>query len=97
MTAAIGIHDLGGQNGAVLHFVNLELLGVTEVLEDHTVSVGNCDTHNVFAPLVWYTLYYSLFFLSVKFPAKVPAGSFADTRYLPCCRRSGRRFPTRYL
>ena len=36
----------------VFHFVYLELLGVTEVLEDHTVSISNRDFHDACAPFV---------------------------------------------
>ena len=46
VAAAAGIHNLGRNNSAVFHFVYLELLGVTEVLEDQTVSVSDCDSHN---------------------------------------------------
>ena len=51
MTAAVGVHHLRCNDCAVLHFVDLELLGVTEMLEDLTVSVSNCDSHDSFAPL----------------------------------------------
>ena len=50
MTAAVAVYDLGCDNITVFHFINLKLLGVTEVLEDHTVSISNCDFHDMFAP-----------------------------------------------
>lgn len=31
---------------AVQSFIKLELLGVTEVLKDLTVFIGNCNFHN---------------------------------------------------
>ena len=51
VTAAVGVYHFGRYNGTVFHVVYLELLGVTEVLEDQTVSVSNCDSHDTFAPL----------------------------------------------
>ena len=51
MTAAVGIYYFRRYDRAVFHFVDLELLGVTEMLEDLTVSVSNCDSHDSFAPL----------------------------------------------
>ena len=51
VAAAIGIHYLRGDDRAVFHFIDFELLGVTEVLEDLTVSVSNCDFHDTYAPL----------------------------------------------
>ena len=50
VTAATGVDHFGCHNGAVLHFVNLELLGVTEMLEDLTVSISNCNSHDLFTP-----------------------------------------------
>ena len=51
VAAAAGVHHFGCNHNIVFHFVYLELLGVTEVLEDQTVSVSNCDSHDTFAPL----------------------------------------------
>jgi len=51
VTAAVGVDNFGSNDLVILHFVDLELLGVTEMLEDHTVSISNCDSHNSFAPL----------------------------------------------
>ena len=51
VTAAASVHHFGCDDIAVLNFVNLELLGVTKMLEDLTVSVSNCDSHEFFAPL----------------------------------------------
>ena len=65
VTAAVGIDHFRRYNGIVFYFVNLELLGVTEVLEDHTVSVSNCDSHDSFAPLLKYH-YYNAKFSFVK-------------------------------
>ena len=47
VTAAIGIHDFGRNNGAVFNVVNLELLGVTEMLENQLICVSNCNFHGV--------------------------------------------------
>ena len=46
MTRAIGAHDLGGNDLAVLDVVDLELLGATEVLEDVAVVVRDRDSHS---------------------------------------------------
>jgi len=47
VTAATGVDHFGCHNGAVLNFVNLELLGVTEMLEDLAVGVSYCNFHNL--------------------------------------------------
>ena len=47
MAGAVGIHDLGGDDGAVFNVVNLELLGVAEVLVNQFVCVSNYDFHGV--------------------------------------------------
>ena len=47
VAAAVGVHDLGGDDGAVFHIVDLKLLGVTEVLEDQLVCVSNCNLHGI--------------------------------------------------
>ena len=51
VAAAVGIYHFGCNDRAVFYFVNLELLGVTEMLEDLTVSISYCNSHNTFAPL----------------------------------------------
>ena len=43
MSAAVGIYDLRCNNCSVLHVVDLKLFGMTKVLEDFFVCVGNCD------------------------------------------------------
>ena len=45
MAAAVGVHYLGGDYGAVFHIVELELSRMAEVLEDLSVFIGNCDFH----------------------------------------------------
>ena len=47
VTAAVGIHDLGGNDGTVFNVVDLKLLGVAEVLEDQFVCVSNCNFHGI--------------------------------------------------
>ena len=47
VAAAVGIHDLRVDDAAVLHIVQLELLGVAEVLEDFSVLIGDRDSHVV--------------------------------------------------
>ena len=47
VAAAVGVHDLGGYDGAVFHVVDLKLLGVAEMLEDQLVCVSNCNFHGV--------------------------------------------------
>lgn len=45
VATAVGVNDLGSNDIAAAHFVNLELLGVTEMLEDLTVSISNRNCH----------------------------------------------------
>ena len=45
VTTAIGWYDLLGNDLAILHVVELELLGVAEMLEDLSVFVSYCDSH----------------------------------------------------
>ena len=52
VAAAIGVHNFRSNDVAILHFVNLELLGVTEMLEDHTVSISNCNSHEGYTPYI---------------------------------------------
>ena len=47
VTAAVGIHDLGGNDVAIFDVVNLELLGVAEMLENQLICVSNCNFHGV--------------------------------------------------
>ena len=47
VAAAVGIHDLGGDDGAVFYVVDLKLLGVSDMLEDQFVCVSNCDFHGI--------------------------------------------------
>ena len=47
VAAAVGVHDLGGNDGAVFNVVDLELLGMAEVLEDQFVCVSNCNFHGI--------------------------------------------------
>ena len=45
VTATVRIHDRCGNNLTVLDCVDLELLGVTEMLKDLSVFVSNCNFH----------------------------------------------------
>ena len=47
VAAAVGIHDLGGNDVAIFDIVNLKLLGVTEMLENQLVCVSYCNFHGV--------------------------------------------------
>ena len=49
VAAAVGVHHLRCNDLTVLDIINLKLLGVTEVLEDHTVFISDCDSHNIFS------------------------------------------------
>ena len=46
VTAAVGVHHLCGNHLAILYIINFELLGVAKMLENHTVFIGNCNSHN---------------------------------------------------
>ena len=52
VTAAVGVNNFGRNDAAVFHFIDLKLLGMTEMLEDRTISISNCDSHNSTTPLV---------------------------------------------
>ncbi len=47
VSAAVGIHNLFPDNGSVLHIIELELLGASEVLKDVSVFIGCCNSHVV--------------------------------------------------
>ena len=47
VTAAIGIHNFGGDDGAVFDIVDLKLLGMAEMLENQLICVSNCNFHGV--------------------------------------------------
>ena len=47
VTAAVGIHDLGGYDGAIFNVVDLKLLGMAEMLEDQLICISNCNLHGV--------------------------------------------------
>ena len=46
VTAAVGVNDFRMSDFAVHSFIKLELLGVTKMLKDLTVFIGNCNFHN---------------------------------------------------
>ena len=46
VTAAVGVNDFRMSDFAVHSFIKLELLGVTEMLKDLTVFIGNCNFYN---------------------------------------------------
>ena len=50
VAGAVGIYHFGRYDVAVAHFVNLKLLGMTEMLEDHTVGISNCNSHEGYTP-----------------------------------------------
>ena len=57
MTAAVGIYDLLPDDFAILHIIELELLRVSEMLEDLSVFIGDCDSHGFASFLIdvfWY-------------------------------------------
>ena len=45
VAAAVGVDDLGSDDLAVCHIIDLKLLGVTEMLENLTVVVSYRDSH----------------------------------------------------
>lgn len=51
MTAALRRDD-GADHLAVLHFIDLELLGVAEVLENLTIFVSDCNLHKTIPPVL---------------------------------------------
>ena len=53
VATAIGVHDNGSGDAAVLHVIDLKLLSVTEVLENGASVIGYCDSHMI-APFAWF-------------------------------------------
>ena len=49
VAAAVGIHNGGTDDLAVLHVIELELLGVAEMLDNCAVLIGYCVSHDVFS------------------------------------------------
>lgn len=49
MTLAVGIHNLGRNNFAVLHIINLKLLSMSEMLKNLAVFIGYCNSHDIFS------------------------------------------------
>ena len=49
VAVAVAVHHLGGNDLALLHIIELELLCVAEVLEDLSVFIGYRDSHPVFS------------------------------------------------
>ena len=47
MTLAVGIHNLGRNNFAVLHIINLKFLGMSEMLKNLAVFIGYCTFHTL--------------------------------------------------
>ena len=45
VAAAVGIHYLAGEDLSVLRLINLKLFGVSEMLENLSVFVSNCNFH----------------------------------------------------
>ena len=47
VTAAVGGYDLLRNNFAVFYIIKLELFGMAEMLEDFSIFIGCCNSHNV--------------------------------------------------
>lgn len=47
VSLAVGVHHLGGHHLPVLDVVELELFRVAEVLENHAVFIGDCNSHRI--------------------------------------------------
>ena len=47
VSLAIGVHHLGGNHLAVLDVVELELLCMAKMLENHAVFIGDCNSHRI--------------------------------------------------
>ena len=45
VAAAHGVHHFGSDDLTVHHIIDLKLLGMTEVLENVSVFISNCDSH----------------------------------------------------
>ena len=47
MTTAVGIHHLRRKDLSILNIIDLKLLGMAKVLEDHTIFISDCNSHNI--------------------------------------------------
>ena len=45
VAAAVGIHDLFSDDLSVFNIIQLELLGMSEMLKDRSVFISHCDSH----------------------------------------------------
>ena len=45
VSLTVCVHDSLGYDLAVFHFIHLKLLGVSEMLEDLLIFIGNCNFH----------------------------------------------------
>ena len=45
MSASVGVDDLSGENFITFNGINLELLRVTEMLKNFTITISYCDFH----------------------------------------------------
>ena len=59
VAAAPGVDDGGGDDAAVLNVIELELRGSAEMLEDLSVFIGYCNSHDYasFLSYVKYTIF----------------------------------------
>ena len=49
VSRSIRINNLRSLDRAVLHVIDFELLGPSEMLSHHFLFIGHCDSHNVFS------------------------------------------------
>ena len=49
VSASVGVHNLGSNHTSILYVIDLELCGVTKVLENLSVLVSNCNSHSIFS------------------------------------------------
>ena len=71
MALSIGIHHLGSLDFPRLHIVDLELPGVSEMLEDFARFISNRDSHHVF-PFRFRILLANLIFVAAAAAAELP-------------------------
>ena len=46
MPAAVGVHDLSACHGSIYDVIYFKLLGVSEMLINLSVLIGNCNSHD---------------------------------------------------
>lgn len=98
VAAPVCIYDMGSRDLSVQYVVHLELLRVTEMLEDFSVFIGDCDPHDIFS--FWFFVLLAIRLLettaactAVPVPAAETVVSAFNPQRPPFHQRDGEFFP----